>query len=331
MEKVSVIVPCRNEERYISKCLDSVLATTYPKEFLEIIIVDGNSIDRTPEIVKEYISKFDFIRLLENPKKIVPVAMNIGIEASKGDTIIRLDAHAIYQDDYISTLVEWKSKLKAANIGTVMQTSIMNNNNKSVSIKKVLSHKLGVGNGLFRIGIDKPLEVDTVPFGCFDKKVLQKVGGYDERLIRNQDIELNKRIKNAGGKVFLIPFSKCIYFARETWTKLFKNNYRNGFWNIKTVYITKQFSSLGIRHFVPLMFILSLIVPILLSLIYVPFAFVALFSLLLYILTLVMVILKMDRSETTMVHLLTTFIILHISYGLGSLLGIFNIDSLIKK
>lgn len=331
MEKVSVIIPCRNEEKYINECLDSVLSTSYPKDLLEIIIVDGMSTDKTRDIVKEYILKFGFIRLIENPKKIVPVAMNLGINSSKGDVIIRLDAHAFYPEDYISTLIKWKSKLNAANIGTVMQTSIINRNKKSVAIQKVLSHKLGVGNGLFRIGIEKPIEVDTVPFGCFDKSILQKVGGYNEKLIRNQDIELNKRIKDAGGKVYLIPFSKCIYYARETWLKIFNNNYRNGLWNIKTVYITKQFSSLSIRHFIPLLFILSLIIPALLSLIYVPFAFVSLFSLLLYILTLLSVILRMNRDETTAAHLLITFIVLHTSYGLGSLLGVFNINGIIKK
>lgn len=331
METVSIIIPCRNEEKYIGKCLDSIVSTSYPIEFLEVIIVDGMSTDRTCEIVEEYTSKFDFIRLIENPKQIVPVAMNLGIEVSKGDTIIRMDAHAVYPQDYISVLVEWKSILKAANIGTVIETNVMNKNLKSNAIQKVLSHKLGVGNGLFRLGVKNPIEVDTVPFGCFEKKILLEVGGYDERLIRNQDIELNKRIKNAGGKVFLIPFSNCTYFARETWGKLFSNNYRNGFWNIKTVYITKQFSSLSLRHFVPLMFLLSLILPLILSMFYFPFVIITLFSLLLYILTLIIVSLRMKRSGTTVIHLMTTFLVLHTAYGLGSLFGLFNIKNLLKK
>jgi glycosyltransferase involved in cell wall biosynthesis len=331
MKKVSIIIPCRNEEKYIKKCLDSVLSTSYSKDNLEIIVVDGMSTDRTPDIVKQYISEFHFIHLLENKRKVVPVAMNIGIGRATGDIVIRLDAHAVYPRDYIATLVTWKSKLGAANIGTVMQTSVLNKNPKSIAIQKILSHKLGVGNGLFRTGVDKPVEVDTVPFGCFDKDILIKVGGYDERLLRNQDIELNKRIKKIKGKIFLIPYSMCTYFARETWSALFRNNYKNGLWNIKTVYLTKLFSSLSLRHFIPLLFILSLTIPLILTPLFPHFCFLSFFVIIIYLIALSFSIVNMKRNDTTFYHLLITFIILHISYGLGSLVGLFNLGSLFKN
>ncbi len=331
MVKVSVIIPCLNEQRYIEQCLRSILAAEFPADKMEVIVVDGNSTDSTVSIVQNLQDEFDNVKLLFNPDKIVPIAMNLGIDKALGDTIIRLDAHAKYPKNYITELVHWKNKLNAANVGALINTDCKSKNPKSQAIVRVLSHKLGVGNGLFRVGVDEVLEVDTVPFGCFDKSVLREVGGYDPRLIRNQDIELNKRIKNKGGKVFLIPTVKCTYFARETWSELFNNNYKNGLWNLKTVYLTHNFGSLSLRHFIPLCFILSLVLPVILSFFYQPFLLVSLASLLLYFLLVGFVSFSMDRRETSVFHLFFTFIVLHISYGLGSLIGLFHVTDVLKK
>ena len=117
--ELSVICPIYNEEKYISQFIESLLKQDYPKENLEILLVDGMSKDHTREIVADYISKYPFIRLIDNPQKIVPYAMNRGIEAAKGDVIIRLDAHASYQSDYFSVLVKGLQRLHADNVGTV--------------------------------------------------------------------------------------------------------------------------------------------------------------------------------------------------------------------
>lgn len=331
MIQVSVIIPCLNEERYIEHCLRSILASDYPEDKMEIIVVDGSSIDRTVEIVKRFQAEFDNVKLLSNPDRIVPKAMNIGISTARGDTIVRLDAHAVYPANYVSELVKQKDRLEAANVGAVIETDVKKRTPKSIAIIKVLSHKFGVGNGLFRIGTDEVIEVDTVPFGCFDKKVLKDLGGYDLRLIRNQDIELNKRIKSNGGKVFLIPSVKCTYFARENWSDLFKNNFKNGLWNLKTVYLTNNFSALSLRHFIPLFFVSSLILPCVVSIFYGPFIFLSLIALILYLVTISIVSFSIDRKETTYFHIFFTFITLHVSYGLGSLMGLFHFTDLFKK
>ncbi len=323
---LSVICPIYNEEKYIAQFLDSLLQQDYPKDDLEILLVDGMSNDRTREIVAGYTANYPFIRLIDNPDKIVPYAMNRGIDAAKGDIIMRLDAHASYQPDYFSVLVNGLRRLKADNVGTVCKTDVLNKTPKTLAIREVLGNKFGVGNSTFRTGIDLEQEVETVPFGCWPREVFEKYGKYDVRLVRNQDIELNKRILRGGGKIYILPGTYCTYLARETWKALAKNNYGNGKWNILTVYYTKMFSSLSLRHFIPLLFVLSLIVPVLLAFIWWPFALVSAASLAAYTGLLSAVSLRLAKQKhLNFFYLLTTFFVLHLSYGWGSLMGILKL------
>lgn len=323
---LSVICPVYNEEKYIAQFLDSLLKQDYPQDDLEILLVDGMSKDKTREIVMAYANQYPFIRLIDNPEKIVPYAMNRGIDAAKGDIIMRLDAHASYQPDYFSVLVNGLKRLAADNVGTVCKTDVLHKTSKTLAIREVLGNRFGVGNSTFRTGIDHEQEVETVPFGCWPREVFDRFGEYDVRLVRNQDIEFNKRILRGGGKIFILPDTYCTYFARENWTSLAKNNYGNGKWNILTVYYTKTLSSLSLRHFIPLMFILSLIVPLLLAFIWWPFALVSVVSLLTYLVVLSFVCFKLSKEKhLNFGYLLTTFVVLHMSYGWGSLVGILSL------
>lgn len=323
---LSVICPIYNEEKYIAQFLDSILQQNYPKDDLEILLVDGMSKDRTREIVADYISHFPFIRIIDNPDKIVPCAMNRGIDAAKGDVIMRLDAHASYQPDYFSALVKGLKRLNADNVGTVCKTDVLNKNPKTLAIREVLGNKFGVGNSTFRTGINHEQEAETVPFGCWRKEVFEKYGKYDVRLVRNQDIELNKRIIRGGGKIYILPDTYCTYLARETWHALAKNNYGNGKWNILTVYYTRTFSSLSLRHFIPLFFILSLIVPLLLAFVWWPFALISAASLFAYTILLSAVSLRsFVQKRVNFLYLLITFFVLHLSYGWGSFVGILKL------
>ena len=320
---LSVICPIYNEEKYIANCIESILLQDYPKDELEVLFVDGMSKDRTREIVAEYTRKYPFIRLIDNPEKIVPYAMNYGIKASKGEVIIRLDAHATYEKNYFSALVRRLNELGADNVGSVCKTDVLNKTPKTLAIREVLSNKFGVGNSVFRTGIDKVMEVDTVPFGCWRRDVFDKYGLYDLRLVRNQDIELNKRILRGGGKIFIVPDTYCTYLARETFKGLAKNNYGNGKWNILTVHYTKQVNSLSIRHFIPLAFVLSLILPVIASIFYLPLIALVALSLIAYVLLLGLISIKLSFSKKlNFFYLLASFLVLHLSYGWGSLVGI---------
>lgn len=323
---LSVIVPIYNEEKYIAKCLDSILEQDFPKDDMELLLCDGMSKDRTREIIAEYQNRYPWIKLLDNPKRIVPCAMNVGIEAAKGDIIMRLDAHASYENNYFSALVRALDIYGADNVGAVCRTDVLNKNTKTLAIREVLSNKFGVGNSTFRTGINGAQEVETVPFGCWRRDVFNKYGMYDTRLVRNQDIELNKRIIRGGGKIVIIPDTSCTYLARETWSALSKNNYGNGKWNILTVFYTKTFSSLSLRHFIPLCFLLSLIVPLGLSLIWWPIALISVASVIAYTSLLSAVSFRLSvKKHLNFFYLLITFFVLHMSYGWGSLVGVMSL------
>lgn len=323
---LSVICPIYNEEKYIQACIESIIAQDYPKNDLEVIFVDGMSTDSTRKIVNDYTTRYSWIRLIDNPDRIVPPALNRAIDASNGDIIIRLDAHASYAPNYFSSLVNASIKYGADNVGAVCRTDVLNKTPKSLAIKEVLAHPLGVGNSAFRTGIDGVKEVDTVPFGCWKRSAFERFGRFDNRLIRNQDIEFSKRIIRGGGKIVIIPDTYSIYYARETFTKLAKNNYCNGKWNILTVWFTKQFNSLSLRHFIPLIFLLSLLLPVLCAIFWHPIIWIAVASLLSYLIVVSIISIKLAKAKhLNFFYLVATFFILHLSYGWGSLVGILKL------
>lgn len=323
---LSVICPVYNEEKYIAGCIDSILAQDYPKDNLEVIFADGMSTDRTREIVSEYSDKYPWIRIIDNPKRIVPPALNAAIETSRGDIIMRLDAHASYEPNYFSTLVAALDTYQADNVGSVCKTDVLHKTSKSLAIREVLSHPLGVGNSAFRTGIDKAKEVDTVPFGCWRRSVFERFGNYDERLVRNQDIELNKRIKVGGGKIVIVPYTFCTYYARETFSKLARNNYGNGKWNILTVYYTRQLKSLSLRHFIPLFFVLSLLLPVVAGFFWHPLWWICAASLLLYTFVVSLISARIAiKKLLNFFYLISAFFVLHLSYGWGSLVGLLQL------
>jgi glycosyltransferase involved in cell wall biosynthesis len=328
MLKISIVVPIFNEEKYIKIFLDSIIESDFDNNKIEILLVDGGSNDKTVEIIKDYQQKYPFLKLLHNPKKIVPVAMNIGIREATGEYIIRLDAHSSYPKDYLSKLIEYHQKLDASNIGGICKTEVLNLTPVSKAIKRVLTSPFGVGNAIFRLGSKKIQEVDTVPFGCYRREVFEEIGFYDERLVRNQDIELNKRLKSAGGKILLVPEIESTYFAREDFKSFIKNNFANGRWNILTLYLTKRLSSLSLRHFIPLIFLLSLILPPLFAPIFKWWYIVPLLSFSSYLALVIIVSiknLKKGDSFRDFFYLIVAFFLLHTSYGLGSLVAIFEI------
>lgn len=330
--EATIIIPCYNEEKYIANCLQSVVDSDYPKDKVEVLVVDGNSTDKTTSIIREkFLNNYKWIKLLHNPDRIVPKSMNIGINNALGDFIIRIDAHSSYTVDYFSKLINWSKELNAANIGGICKTEVLNQTKKSNSIKKVLSNKFGVGNSDFRIGTDSIKEVDTVPFGCYRKEIFTKYGLYNEKLIRNQDIELNKRILKEGEKIFLVPDVKCTYYARETFFQLAKNNFKNGKWNILTIYYTKDFNSISLRHLIPLIFTLSLLLPCILSIFWFPFIYLSIASLVAYLTMVSLISSKIVDKTSGIFYLIWSFFTLHFSYGFGSLIGILSLPILVFK
>ncbi len=329
LSKLSIIIPCRNEEKYIENCINSILINDYPSENYEIIIVDGKSSDKTIEIIEGLQKKHENIRHIDNPQKVTPVALNLGIRNANYEYIMIAGAHSSFPENYISVLMKNIVDLKADGIGGMLSTTSINSTAKTSSIIKVLSNKFGVGNSMFRIGVTKPTLVDTVPFGIYKKVLFENVSFYDERLIRNHDIALSKEFIQKRKKIYLLPDVRCNYYARESFKKLARNNYSNGYWNLLTVYITKKYYSLSIRHFIPLAFILSLIVPIFPAIfISKYFALLPLFVLVLYIILIFRTSYSLLDKSNKLTLLVGSFYTLHFSYGVGSLIGLFRIDKL---
>ncbi|MBI4647756.1 MAG: glycosyltransferase family 2 protein [Bacteroidia bacterium] len=326
---VTVIIPCRNEVKYISACLDSLINNQYPKNFLEILVINGISSDKTDEIVKKYHETYPFIKLLHNPHKITPAAFNIGIKNATGELIMIASAHATYSHDYINILVTKMQLFDVDMIGGLLKSDVLSKNSKSLSIASVLSHKFGVGNAFFRIGINKPTFVDTVSYGICKKNLFTQVGYYNEKLIRNQDMEFSKRLLQKNKKVLLIPDVYSTYYVRETYNQLSKNCYQNGKWIFPTIYYSKRLSSLSLRHFIPLIFMLSLIIPLIFSILYFPLAFVSLLSAILYLLSVSIISFRIIKKGTGFFYIFWAFITLHFSYGIGSLVGFVKIIFLI--
>jgi glycosyltransferase involved in cell wall biosynthesis len=329
---VSLICPVFNEERYIRCCVDSIIEQDYPKNDMEVLFVDGNSTDNTVLILREYKDRMPYIRIIKNPERITPISMNVGIRESKGNIIIRVDAHARYPFNYVTALVKKLNDLDADNVGAVVRTDVLKKNEKTLAICEVLSNPFGVGNSYFRIGINETKKVDTVPFGCWKRDVFNRFGYFDSRLARNQDLEFNKRIGLGGGRIFIVPDTYSTYFARETFKEIAKNSYLNGKWNILTIYYTRNIHSISLRHFIPLLFLLSLIIPIPFMLFYIDILYISIVSLSAYLILLLFISLPLAiKKKFNILYLIVSFVVLHLSHGLGSLSGIIRILNFTKK
>jgi glycosyltransferase involved in cell wall biosynthesis len=219
---VSILIPCYNEEKYIAGFLDSLLQQDYPSERTEIMVIDGNSSDRTRDIIRGFAERHPQILLVDNPGRFVPYALNEGIRKSRGEVIVRMDAHAVYPRDYVSGLVRYLFELNADNVGGSWNTLPGGPGLKALAIAKAVTSPFGIGNAEYRLESDAVRKVDTVPFGCYRRDVFSRIGLFDEELFRNQDIEFNGRLLKNGGTIYLIPGIRITYFARDSVRKLLK-------------------------------------------------------------------------------------------------------------
>jgi len=320
MVRVSVIIPMRNEAASIGRCLDSVLAQVTDDGGTEVLCVDGASTDGTADIVRRYAARHASLRLLENPAKIVPAAMNLGLREARGEVIIRLDSHAEYAPDYLASCLEVLDRTGADVVGGYMATLPAQDTPTGRAIAAATSSRFGVGGSAFRTG-GTEREGDTVPFGCFRRDVFTRFGIYDERLVRNQDIELCRRIRRGGGRIVLSPQIRLTYFNRSTFGGLRQQAFHNGLWNAYTTYLVGLI--LSVRHFVPLIFVLSLLALALLSAVWWPFGVLLGLDLLAYLAAAAAAALAVGmRRHVSAARLFLAFFQLHLVYGFGWLWGL---------
>ena len=329
VETVSVVIPVYNEEKFIKGLIKSLLIQDYEKKKTEVIFIDGNSNDKTVKMIQEELKEKSITyKIIQNPERITPKSVNMGIKEAKNDIIIRLDAHSEYPSNYISKCVYYINNVDADNVGCLFAPKAKNNIAKVIA--NVVSSKFGVGNSGFRTTKDSGY-VDTVPFGTFRRELFDKIGYFNEELIRSEDNEFNHRIIKNGGKVYLFTDTQIDYYPRDTVSKIMKMGFQNGKWATYTGYIIP--GSMKIRHFIPLFFVLGLIVgiiSILMKIKGISMCFIV--GILAYFLLDIIFTTK-NIIKDGLIQIISFIIypLFHIAYGIGSIFGIFKIIKKVVK
>lgn len=320
---VTVIVPCRNEQDFIGACLDSIIANDYPKDRVEILVIDGMSEDNTRKIVQAYAVRYPVITLLDNPEKITPAALNIGVRHARGNVIVRMDAHARIGKDYVRRSVDSLFIHGADNVGGVMITEPRESTLLGRAIVAGLSHRFGVGGSFFRIHSDKLRWVDTVFGGCYRKEIFDRIGLFNEKLSRGQDFEFNRRLKKAGGRILLVPDIVSHYSARSDLRSFWFHNWNNGVWAILP-FAYSNVMPVSWRHLIPLTFVTTILGSAVLGCWEPFFLWLCIAVLTVYGVANVGASLHVALRERNLRYfpaMLLVFAILHFSYGFGSLWG----------
>ena len=268
--RVSVIVPCYNEQSTIRLLLEALYEQTYPRAQMEVIVADGLSTDGTQDVIAAFQKDFPelIVRIVENTNRSIPSGLNRAIEAGCGEIILRLDAHSKPYPDYVANCVAAHRDGRGANVGGVWEIRPGADTWAAKSIAVAAAHPLGVGDALYR-HTKHAAEVDTVPFGSFRRKLIEQVGLFDESLLTNEDYEFNARVRKLGGKIWLDPSIRSIYYARSTMLELIHQYWRYGFWKWRM--LRRYPSTLRWRQALPPLFVLSLIILAILS-IFIPLA-----------------------------------------------------------
>ncbi len=257
---VSVIIPCYNEARFIGKTLNN-LASQYPPESYEIIVVDSMSEDATRDVVREFQASHPelSIKLIQNPERNIPKALNLGIDAARGEIIARMDAHAVPSSGYIRRCVEVLGRGEAEVVGMPCVVQPGSNSVTAHAIALAVSHPFGIGDARYRLGSTRSTQeiVDTVPFACFRKSLWSRLGGYNESLLTNEDYDFNYRARTQGDRVVLDRSEHCDYFARSTFSKLIAQYRRYGAWKARM--IRQHPRSIRIRHAIAPLFVTSIL------------------------------------------------------------------------
>jgi len=322
MTFVSVIIPCRNELRFIDALINTLKAQTWPLDKMEWIIADGESNDGTWERLQEWKKGQSNLTVLRNPHKFVPQALNSALNVAKGDIIVRMDAHSGYPKNYIECLVAGLLEYKADNVGGVWITKPGSDSNMALAIALATSHPLGIGNAGYRLGGILPMETDTVPYGCFRRDVFTRFGLYDVDMIRNQDDELNARIIKGGGKIVLLPDLKIDYYARPSIEKMSQMFYQYGLF--KPLVNMKVGSPATWRQFAPpALFVASLLcfLALVLGMISVP-TFILFVAIYLIPILAISIIIASQKGLKLFPFLLLCFPSIHFSYGYGYVMGL---------
>jgi succinoglycan biosynthesis protein ExoA len=323
---VSVVIPCYNEEQTIQQLLSAISSQTYLASQMEVIIVDGLSTDGTRKQINEFLGKnpeFD-LHVIENPEKSIPSALNLGIKAAKGEIIVRMDAHSIPSSDYIELCVSALQEGKGDNVGGVIDIRPGRDSWIARSISIATAHPMGVGDARYRWATTAGY-ADTVAFGTYYRSKAIEIGLYDESLKINEDYEFNSRLRTTGGKIWIDPAIRAVYYSRPDLGSLSKQYFNYGFWKFRML---KRFpSTLKWRQALPPLFVIGLLMLLLLAIFQLFFFWMFLGVLAFYLLALVAGTIKAAFQKKEPVLVLgvpLAIIVMHFSWGSGFWWSCFN-------
>lgn len=321
---VAIIIPTLNEERFIENCLASVMEQTFPFEEMDVMVVDGGSKDRTREIVQRISKNHPNVRLIDNPGRIQSIAFNIGVKASSAPYIVRLDAHALYKPFYIEGCIEGlKGNSNRGNVGGQWDIKPQNESIWATTNAILNYCKFGIGGASYRVGA-KAGNVDTVPFGSFPRTMIEKIGGMREDLPRGEDNEFNSRIHKAGYDIYFDPRIECVYYARPTLKASCKQMFANGESIGHLFYVDR--ASISLRHLIPFLFVTGIVLGAVLSFIWMPLFYALCAGLLIYFFC--DFVASFDAAKKHgwkyFFTLFFMFFCVHISYGWGTIVGLFS-------
>lgn len=310
MPLLSIICPVYNEKNHISSLANIFLFSDGIDK--EVIFVDGGSDDGSIEKINEIVSNHSNVKLINNPKKYVSFGFNLAYKQTKGKYIALLGAHAEYPKNYFNIGISSLERNECDVVGGPLKQ--IGNSHVGKAISYCLSSKFGVGNTEFRVYKER-MFVDSVAFAIYNRKVFEGVGLLDEDLIRNQDDELHYRINNAGFKILMIPEMQSVYYVRDSLRGLTKQYFNYGLY--KPLVLKKIKKIVSLRHFIPSLFVLYLL-SLPLSIYFTPW----LIPLILYVLADIYYAMKAPGSLSEKMLSLLAFPLIHISYGLGFILGL---------
>jgi succinoglycan biosynthesis protein ExoA len=243
---VSIVIPCRNEKNHIEACIQSILSQDMPPGSFEIIVADGMSEDGTRKLLTRLAGEDPYLRVIDNPGRIVATGLNAAIHAGKGSIILRMDAHTEYAPDYIRQCLEVLQETGADNVGGPW----MAKGDSYVSqVIAAAFHSSFAAGGARAHNLEYEGRVDTVYLGCWPRKIFDRIGGFDEELVRNQDDEFNLRLTRAGGIIWQSPRIRSWYRPRASLRALFRQYKQYDYWKVRVIQKHKIPGS--VRHLVP--------------------------------------------------------------------------------
>ena len=324
--RVSIVIPCLNEQRFIRAVLES-LACQYEPGCFEIIVVDGLSSDRTREVIGGFANDNPrvAVRVIDNPDRDIPKALNLGIAAATGDIIVRMDAHSIPSSGYVRRCVKLLTEGDAAVVGMSWKICPGNDSLMARAIALAVAHPFGIGDAKYRLNISTSEYVDTVPFGAFKKSLWLRVGGFNEKLLANEDYDFNYRVRKDGGLILLDAAEHCDYVARATLGELVKQYWRYGSWKAQMVKL--QPASLRWRHLVAPAFVAGVVVTAVASILWSPVIWLFLLAVGSYALLAIVCSFQLavkNKDLALLFVLPLIFLSIHISWGTSFIAGLFR-------